>query len=141
MATATGSAVNSMGTTLKKGTSIIAGLKSIQGLEVSAESIDVTALDTTGGYKTFIAGAKDAGEIKLQGFFISATFDGMKTDFEAGTKATYTITFPDAGATAPSSWTFEAIVIKLATKANVGNAVDFEATLKVCGQPTFTKAS
>lgn len=138
---ATTTASNAMGTTLKKGTTAVAGLKSIAGLEISAESIDVTALDTTGGYKTFIAGAKDAGEVKITGFFIADAFDTMHTDFEAGTVATYTIEFPDRVTTTGSKWGFSAVITKLSTGADVGGAVSFEATLKVSGQPTFTKAS
>lgn len=133
-------ASNAMGTTLKKGATIIAGLKSIAGLEISAESIDVTALDTVGGYKEFIAGAKDAGEVKLTGFFKGDQFDTMHTDFEAGTVGAYTIEFPDKLVTSGSTWEFDAVITKLSTGADVGGAVSFEATLKVSGQPTFTKA-
>ncbi len=136
-----GVASNAMGTTLKKGTTAIAGLKSIAGLDISAEHIEVTALDTNGGYKTFIAGAKDAGEVKLSGYFIGDTFDAMITDFNAGSTASYTIEFPDKITTKGSTWTFSAVVTKLSTGADVGGAVSFEATLKVSGQPTFTKAS
>lgn len=132
---------NAMGTKLSKGANVIAGLKSIAGLEISAESIDVTALDTTGGYKTFIAGAKDAGEVKITGFFLADSFDTMHTDFEAGTVASYTIEFPDKNVTKGSTWAFDAVITKLSTGADVGGAVTFEATLKVSGQPTFTKAS
>ena len=134
-------ASNAMGTVLKKGTTPIAGLKSIAGLEISAEQIDVTALDTTGGYKTFIAGAKDAGEVKITGFFLGDQFQTMYTDFDAGTVASYTIEFPDKITTAGSKWAFSAVITKVSTGADVGGAVSFEATLKVSGQPTFTKAS
>lgn len=137
----TSTASNAMGTKLSKGSTAVAGLKSIAGLEISAESIETTALDTTGGYKTFIAGAKDAGEVKLTGFFLADAFDTMHTDFEAGTNVAYTIEFPDKVTTTGSKWAFNAVITKLSTGADVGGAVSFEATLKVSGQPTFTKAS
>lgn len=132
--------VNAMGTTLKKGTTAIANLSSIAGLELSAETIDTTALDTTGGYKTFIAGSKDAGEVKIQGFFDGSEFDTFMNDFNDGSANAYTIEFPDMGATSPSKWTFNAVVTGLSTGAEVDNAVSFEATLKVSGQPTFIMA-
>ena len=134
------SASNAMGTTLKKGETAVAGLKSIAGLDISTETIDVTALDTEGGYKTFIAGAKDAGEVKISGYFIGETFSTMMTDFEAGTIDAYTIEFPDRKTTTGSKWEFSAVVTKLSTGADVGGAVSFEATLKVSGKPRFTKA-
>lgn len=134
-------AKQAIGTVLKKGTTAIAGLKSIAGLELSAESIDVTALDTTGGYKTFVTGSKDAGEVKISGFFLSDTFDGLRTDFEAGTVGSYTIEFTDKVTTINSKWAFSAVITKLSSNADVSGAITFEATLKVSGQPTFTKAS
>ena len=46
----------------------MAGLTSINGLELSADTIDVTTLDSDGGYREFIGGFKDAGEVSLEGF-------------------------------------------------------------------------
>ena len=42
-------ATRSLGTTLKKGTSAIGNLKSIGGIEITADTIDVTSLDSAGG--------------------------------------------------------------------------------------------
>jgi hypothetical protein len=57
--TATPGPISAQGTTIKKtaGTAI-AYLTKIDGLSIKANTIDTTALDTTGGYKTFINGLK-----------------------------------------------------------------------------------
>ena len=130
-----------MGTTLKKGLVAIGGIKTIAGLELSAESIDVTTLDTVGGYKAFITGSKDAGEVKISGFLIAGSFDLLRIDFEAGTTGTYTLEFADKITTINSKWAFSAVITKLSTNADVSGAVSFECTFKVSGQPTFTIAS
>lgn len=133
-------AVKAMGTKLKKGTAVVANINSIAGLELSAETIDVTALDTAGAYKTFISGSKDAGEVKIKGFFVGNDFNILYTDFNAGTVDAYSIEFPDQITTTPSKWSFSAVVTGISTGAEVDGAVSFEATLKISGQPTFTKA-
>jgi len=48
----------------------VGNLSSIGGLELSADTIDVTTLDSTGGYREFIAGFKDAGEVALEGILM-----------------------------------------------------------------------
>lgn len=127
-------AVASVGTKLKKGTTEIAELTSIGGLELSAETIDTTTLDSTGGYRTFINGFKDGGEVSISGFFNPTSHKGLYDDFEAGTVSTYTIEFP-AGINA--KWEFSAVVTAYSTSAELEDAIAFEATLKVSGKPTL----
>ena len=58
-----------IGTTLKKGDVIVANLTSIDGVGFSADTIESTNLSTDGGYRTFVNGLKDAGEVSLSGHF------------------------------------------------------------------------
>ena len=58
-------ATRSLGTKLTKGSVDISGLTSIGGIEITAETIDVTTLDSDGGYREFIGGFKDAGEVPI----------------------------------------------------------------------------
>lgn len=63
-------AQRSLGTTLTKtsGTPlVITDLTSIGEVGVENSEIDVTTLDSTGGYKEFVPGFKDAGELALAG--------------------------------------------------------------------------
>lgn len=134
--------VTSMGTKLKKGAVVQANLTSIAGLELTAEVIDTTDLSATNSYKSFIGGSKDAGEVKVKGFFVGTDFaDTWMADFNSGaTISTYSIEFPDH-ATTPSKWAFSGVVTSIATSTEVDNAVSFEATIKVSGTPTFTKSA
>jgi predicted secreted protein len=137
--TATPGPISSQGTTIKKtsGTAI-AFLTKIEGLSIKANTIDVTALDTTGGYKQFINGFKEVDDISLSGFFDYSSHNAILDDLQAGTKTNYTIQFPPApGGTTGASWTFDAVVTNFKTGAGVDAVVSFDATLKCSGQPTL----
>lgn len=139
MPTATPGAISSQGTTIKKSTgTAYAFLTSIDGLDIKANTIDTTALDTQGGYKTFVAGFKEVGDVALSGFFDFDSHGAILTDLQAGTVAAYTIQFPArVGETKGASWTFSAVVVGFKTKAGVDATISFDATLKVSGAPTL----
>ena len=71
-----------IGTTLKKGDVTIANLTSIDGVGVSADTIETTNLSTEGGYRTFVNGLKDAGEVSLSGHFGYEDHSSLFEDFE-----------------------------------------------------------
>lgn len=50
---------------------VIGNLTSIGEVGADADEIDVTTLDSTGGYREYIPGFKDAGEIALSGYFVA----------------------------------------------------------------------
>lgn len=132
---------NASGTKLKIGTGAaakaVAHISNVGGPNQSKESIDVTALDSTGGYREFIDGFKDGGEVSLQGFFdygddgqqaMYAAFDGSGTE-------DFVIEFP---ASIGAKWTFSGVVTAFETTSEVGNAVGFSATIKVSGKPVLS---
>lgn len=134
------SKVRALGTTFKIGpttaTTAIGGLTSIGGLELSADTIDTTSLDSTGGYREFIGGFKDGGEVSLEGGLDKATAanqNTLYTAFTTGAVQKCAIEFPDG-----SKWSFDGIVTGFGTNADLEDLVGFSATIKVSGQPTFT---
>jgi predicted secreted protein len=127
----------SMGTTLKKGTAVIANLTSIDGVGVSSDTIETTNLSTEGGYRTFVTSLKDAGEVSISGHFEYTDHNPLLVDFEDGSIDTYTIEFPDTGVTSGTQWTFTAVVTAFSTSVELEDLVGFEATLKVSGRPTL----
>lgn len=130
--------VASMGTTLKKGTTAVAELTSIDGVSVSMDTVETTTLDTVGGYRTFINGLKDAGEVSISGHFVYSAHNAMMADFESGASSSYTIEFPDRIATKGTQWTFTAIVTAFGTSVDLEDLISFEATLKISGKPTLS---
>lgn len=127
-----------MGTTLKKGDVIVANLTSIDGVSVSADTIESTNLSTEGGYRTFVNGLKDAGEVSISGHFDYEAHSYLLDDFESGSLDTYTIEFPDRGLTKGTTWTFSAVVTAYGTSVEMEDLISFESTLKVSGKPTLS---
>lgn len=129
-------AQRAVGTKLKIGTTFVAELSSISGLDLSADTIDVTSLDSNGGYRDFIGGFKDGGEVSITGFFNPGDVgqSAIYTAFEAGTRDQYAIIFPAA---LGAEWDFAGVVTKFTTGAQLEDAVSFDATIKVAGKPSL----
>ncbi len=128
--------VRGVGTKFKLGSNAIGGLTSIGGIEASADIVDVTALDSVGSYKEYIAGFKDAGEVSLEGYLDDTTQANQKSVYDAfssGEAQECTIEFPNGG-----KWTFNGVVTGFGTSVSVEDAITFSATIKVSGAPTFT---
>lgn len=126
----------SVGTVLNINSKAVGSLKSISGIEISADTLDVSDLGNSTGYREFLQGFKDAGEVALSGFFDGAD-DGQAevlSDIESGEVVDCSIVFPSA---IGKTWSFKAVVTKFATSADLDDAVTFEASLKVSGKPTL----
>jgi predicted secreted protein len=130
-------AKRTLGTTISKGGVNIGSLTKISSPEKSTDNIEITTLDVTDGYKRFMPGLKDGGEVSVSGYFDSADAGQLALDtaFEAGSEDTYIINFP---ASIGATFTFNAIITKFnAGEANLEDPLSFELTLKVTGKPTL----
>lgn len=130
-------AARALGTKLMIGANSVVGVKSISGIELTADTIDTTTLDSDGGYKEFIGGFKDAGEVTISGNFEPSDITGqnaMYAAFESGNTIAFQILFP---ASLGASWSFNGVVTGFSTSAELEDLVSFEATIKVSGKPTL----
>lgn len=134
-------AKRAVGTKVQINTNSISEVTSIGGLELSSETIDVTTLDSDGGYRKFIGGFKDGGEVPIEGFFNPGDTTGqmaMYDAFESGVEQSFVILFPpELGA----SWVFKGVVTAFSTSAELEDAIPFSSTIKVSGKPTLTMAA
>lgn len=128
----------SVGTKCNIDTKAIGSLSSIGGVEVSSETTDVTALDNTTGYKEYLGGLKDGGEVPMEGFMDGDNEgqEAMYAAMENQKEHDFSIVFPDA---IGKTWKFKGIVTKFATNAAVGDAVKFSSSVKVSGKPELVK--
>lgn len=128
-------AVNGLGTKIKLGENAIANLTEISGLEISADTVDVTTLDNVDGYREFIGGLKDGGEVGMSGFFDPTTGKGQ-TEFlaalESGEVTPFTIEFPTS---IGKKWSFNGIVTTFTTGVSLEDPLSFEGSIKVTGKP------
>ena len=116
----------------------IAEITQISGPGKTRETIDVTSLDSTGGYREFIAGFRDAGNIQLTINFSRSTYELMNDDFESDEVQNYEIVLPDGETT---SLEFEGLVTELPLEIVGDDKITNTVTIKVTGQPTINSGS
>ena len=126
----------SAGTKFTIDTKAVGGLSSIGGVEVSSDTTEVTALDNTSGYKEYVGGFKDGGEVSLEGFLDGADAgqEAMYAALEDQEEHEFAVVFPTA---IGKTWSFKGVVTKFATSAAVGDAIKYSAAVKVSGKPTL----
>ena len=118
---------------------VIGRLRSISEIKADSDAVDVTTLDATGGFKTYVQGMKDMGEVTLQGFHEAdqAGQTLMRTLYQSGAIVPFTVTFPDNTAV-----TFSAFVKSHALgAASVDGAVGFTAVTSfvLLRQPSYRR--
>jgi predicted secreted protein len=113
----------------------IAEINDLSGPNKSRETIDVTSLDSTGGYREFIASFRDAGEVTLNMNFTRDGYVDMDADFASSSSVDYQIVLPDTGNT---TFDFAAYVTALGMAASTGDKVTASVTLKITGVVTLT---
>jgi len=121
----------------------VAELTNISGPTMSAEEIDVSSFDSDGGYREFVAGFLDAGEISIEGNLIVAaasTVNSLAAAFNDGVVRNFHVVFPTTG-TGPASdgsdgflrWIFNGTVTGVETAAPYDDKAGFSATIRITG--------
>lgn len=113
----------------------VAEINNIGGPDKSRNSIDVTSLDSTGGYREFIAGFRDSGQVTLAMNFTRATYEIMNDDYEDEDRKWYQIQFPDDDQT---KFTFEGLIINLGSAIPADDKVTANVTVKISGKTYLT---
>lgn len=135
---------NAVGTKLNIGTGssavTVGGLTSINGIEISSETIDVTDLANSSGYREKLPGFKEVGDVTVSGFLDGADSGQtqMYTLLNSQASSSFEIVFPTA---IGKTWTFTGYVAGFTTGAEVGDAITFEATIIVTGQATLAASA
>jgi predicted secreted protein len=128
-------AIAGVGTTFKRWSGsawvAIAEINSITGPSMSRDTIDVTSLDSTGGYREFITGFRNAGTVVLAMNFTRDTYETMKNDFESNVIKNYQIVLPDVEATGLD---FEGLVTELPLTIPADDKVTADVTIQVTGK-------
>lgn len=118
----------------------VGALTSIGEIAPDSEEIDVTTLDSSGGYREFLQGFKDSGELAITGYHDKDNTgqSTMRTLYGTGATGYFWVTFPDATAVIFTAY----VKSYTAGAAEVDGAVGFGATLRITGivQVISTKA-
>lgn len=136
------SAVHSHGTTFTWDSALIAELDTINGIEITMSSVDVTNHDSANSFTESIPGMLTAGDVTLTGNFIASDTTGqqaMLDDMLARSVKTGIITFPSSTGT---TWTFSGYPTALKIgDAPVDGKIPFTATIHPTGKPTLAVAT
>ena len=110
---------------------VIGSLTSIGEISPTADELDTTCLDSTGGYREFIAGFKDSGELAITGFHDSADTGQTlcRTLFGTGVAGYFWVKFSDGSEVIFTGF----LKGYTAGSADVDGVVGFGATVRVTG--------
>lgn len=113
----------------------IAELFKLGGPNQKQDTKDSSNFTSPAGYKEFIAGMKEGGDVSIEGAYLSAdaTQVQLQADFKAGTRSDYSIVWP---APLEPCW-FNAIVTAIQPSTPLDDRVTFSSTLKVSGPVGF----
>lgn len=139
-------AVFAHGTLLKAGNgaatevfTTIAEVTNIGGPSLAMDPIDVTNMDSTNGWREFLGGLLDGGEVALTINYIPANAthnasNGLINDMENRTLRNFQLIFSDSGST---TFSFTALVTGFEIESATDAQIVAEVTLKISGQPTL----
>ena len=135
---------NSQGTTLKftpeGGTEVTVGkLTSVGEIQPEAEEIDITTLDSEGGYREFMQGFRDSGEVELSGYHDGgdAGQKALRSAFDSGKAGAFEVDFPDGAKVAFGGFVKSHSI----GSAEVDGAIGFGATVRISGAVTVSEAA
>lgn len=114
--------------------SYVKEVTSLNGPTQTKETIDTTSMDTTDGYRTFIAGFKDGGEISGEANFTSESFQDMQDLFADSDAGYFIIELPNDEGT---HITFTGLVTANQMSASVGEKMSASFTIKLSGGITI----
>ena len=131
---------HAFGTTFSWKGTVVGGLDNIGGVEITADTVEVTAHDSTGGFKEYLTGLLDTSEVSISGYFDPADTTGQQAMLtDASTQppvaGACVITFP---ASTKATWTFTGVIKSIKIGDNpVDGAIPFSASIKPTGKPVF----
>ena len=127
--------VSGVGAVFKRNSVALAKVRNITGPSKTRDTIDVTSLDSTGGYREFIAGFRDGGEVSFELIFTLPGYDVLNDDFESEAVQSYSIELPDSNTT---TLAFSGYVTSLGMSIPLDDAIMSDVTIKITGQITLT---
>lgn len=116
----------------------IGHLTSIGEIGIESEEIDVTDLDSTGDFKEYIAGTKDAGEVSIAGNIHDETIiEKMMALANSRSVEEWEVDYPSG-----AKWEFSGFVKSFKDGEKTADGIaSFSATIRISGAPEYTPAT
>ncbi|MGE5589201.1 MAG: hypothetical protein ACM3ZA_01020 [Bacillota bacterium] len=119
----------------------VALLTSIGGISLEADDVEITTYASPDGFKEFMRGLVDAGEVEFEGIFTNdASQTALFTDLASGAGPDKTknwkIVLP--GTPALATWSFAGYLKSFAVDpSSINDKIAFSGTIKVTGKPVL----
>lgn len=121
---------------------VIPEAKGLAVPQITTEYQDVTSLDSEEGYREFLKGLKDAGEITLPCNYTSLGWEQQIADAAQPGAIYYKVTMPKLGAqTAGDVFTFRAYPTPSIQADDVGAPIGMSIAMKITGPVTWVKGA
>lgn len=114
----------------------IGNVSSFEGPNAEREAYDVTAHDSASGWREFIGGLKNGGEVTAEVHYDPTVHDTIYGDFEDDTARDYRMSSPVG-----ESWEFSAFLTGFEREMPVDDKMTATLTWQVTGQPTLSEPS
>lgn len=124
--------IKSFGIGVTVATNAIGGLTDVGLPGVDVSMIDITSHDSSGGYREFVAGLKDAGTLELTGRYNYADVGQDYLKDNPGVSAAFVVTFSDG-----TKASFTAIIGGYQVANPLDDATEFSCSAKITGAITW----
>lgn len=110
--------------------------------QVEQEYVEVTHLQSPGGFREYIKGLKDAGELTVPANYTSAGFQQQLSDQNFNGAISYRVTLPAAqGQTTGDMFEFQGYPSPALETGDTGEVIGMTITIRTTGDFTFTAGS
>lgn len=122
----------------------IMGIRSISGPEISRDTHDVTTMDSAQGWREFIGGLKDGGEVSFEALWLprdetqGQEEGGFMAEFDKDScesRGNWQITVPACPGEPEVALEFGGIVSGQSIEIPMDDIMGFTGTIKVSGRP------
>jgi len=113
----------------------IADVTSLDLPDIKRDTIDVTSHGSEDGWKEYLGGLVDGGEMKATVNYQPTLHDQFVDDFDDRQPRNYRVVFPDDAAT---TWQFGAILTEFKPSAPYDDKAEADLSWQITGKPTFT---
>jgi hypothetical protein len=110
--------------------------------QITVEYQDATSLDSEGGFREYVKGLKDAGEITMEAGYTPLGYEQQVADQAAADAIYYKVTMPRApGQTAGDVFTFRGFPSPSVTADDVGALVSMSINIRITGGVAWVKGA
>ena len=126
------------GTLLQRAGVTVLEIIKLGGPGMKADMKEVSNMGSPSGYKEFVAGLREGGDITFEGNYIpkdsGSTQVTLRTDFEGGVLSTWTIVLPNSLGT----WTCSGYVTAINPSYPLDDRITVTGTIRITGKPVLS---